>query len=106
MNYRYIRDLHAGDPRALLRLAVHLPNLGRLYWRLFSDRRVGLAPKAILVAGLVYFICPLDLIPDFPLIGLGWLDDLVVMALAASAFIRLCPPRIVEEHVKLIDEGG
>jgi len=40
--------------------------LVRLYWRLFVDRRVGLAPKAILVAGLVYFICPLDLIPIFP----------------------------------------
>ena len=106
MNYRYIRDLHTGQPAALARLIVQLPNLVRLYWRLMRDPRVSLVPKVVLVAGILYFLLPFDLLPDFPLIGLGWLDDLVIVALALSAFVRLCPARVVQEHVQLIDEGG
>ena len=106
MNMRYVRDLAARDPWAVARFLSHLPNLVRLHWRLFCDRRVSLPTKALLVAGVVYFIMPLDLIPDFPLLGLGWLDDIVVLTLTAQAFMRLCSPRVVQEHVRLIDEGG
>jgi len=96
-----------GGPGSNLRtrLLLHLPHFIKLYWRLFTDRRISLLPKAILVAGLVYLVVPLDLIPDFPLVGLGWLDDMVVMVLALQLFIRLAPRRIVEEHVQLIDQG-
>ena len=106
MNMQFARDLAARDPWAMLRLVSHAPNLVRLYWRLLRDPRVSLPAKAVLLAGVAYFVSPLDLIPDFPLIGLGWLDDIVVMMLAGQMFIRLCPPRVVEEHVRLIDEGG
>jgi len=88
-----------------LRLLLNLPKLIKLYWRVFTDRRVSLLPKAILVAGIAYFVIPIDLIPDFPLIGLGQIDDLVVLVLALRGFIALAPRTVVEEHVRLIDEG-
>jgi uncharacterized membrane protein YkvA (DUF1232 family) len=106
MNMRFVRDLAARDPWAIIRLASHAPNLVRLYWRLLRDPRVSLPAKAVLLAGVVYFISPLDLLPDFPLIGLGWTDDILVMMIAGQLFIRLCPPRVVDEHVRLLDEGG
>jgi uncharacterized membrane protein YkvA (DUF1232 family) len=106
MNMRFMRDLVARDPWAMARFVTHLPNLVRLHWRLLCDRRVSLAAKAVLLAGVAYFVMPLDLIPDYPLIGLGWLDDVVVLTLTAQTFMRLCPPRVVQEHVRLIDEGG
>ena len=106
MNYQYLKDLQAGSPAAIARLVVHLPNILRLHWRLLWDRRVGLAPKLLLAVGVLYFLLPLDLIPEFPLGPVGWLDDLVVIGLASSAFLRLCPPRVVQEHVELIDQGG
>jgi len=92
-----------GDFR--MRMLMHLPNFIRLYWRLLIDRRVSVVPKLVLVAGVVYFISPLDLIPDFPLVGLGQVDDVAVALAALQLFIRMCPRAIVEEHVRLIDEG-
>ena len=106
MNFGFVGRVLAREPQALWRLAAHAPNLIRLYWRLLMDPRVGWWAKGVLLAGVVYFVFPLDLIPDFPLIGLGWTDDLIVMALCAHFFVRLCPPRVVQEHVRLLDEGS
>lgn len=93
------------NPLAVARLLVHIPNFIKLYCRLFKDRRVSWLPKAILIAGILYLIVPIDLITDFAA-PVGWLDDTVVLILAAKAFIRLCPRRVVQEHVELIDQGG
>ena len=93
------------NPLATIRLLLHIPNFIRLYWRLFNDRRVSWLPKAILAAGILYFIVPIDMITDFAL-PVGYLDDIVVLIVAVKAFIRLCPQRVVQEHVELIDQGG
>ena len=90
------------DPRTV----VHMPNLIKLYWRLFRDPRVSWVAKLVIVAGVVYVIVPLDLIPDWPVPFAGYLDDALILALTAKGFIRLCPPNVVREHVMLIDQGG
>ncbi len=94
------------SPAGRLRLLLHLPNLIKLFWRLLRDRRVGLLPKIIFLAGVAYFIIPLDLIPDFPLVGLGQIDDFAVLLVASRLFIALAPRNVVEEHVHLIDSGA
>jgi len=94
------------SPAGKMRLLAHLPHLLRLYWRVFTDRRVSLLPKLVLVAGLLYFVIPLDLIPDFPLVGLGQTDDIIVLILTSRMFIAMAPRSVVEEHVRLIDEGA
>ena len=93
------------NPLSLARFLIHLPNFIKLYWRLFTDRRVPLLPKIILVLGIAYVLVPTDLLPDL-LAPLGLLDDAAVMIIAAKGFIALCPRRIVDEHVQLIDKGG
>lgn len=97
---------HFTSPTGKLRLLTHLPNLIKLYWRVFTDRRVSVLPKLVLIVGIAYFIFPLDLIPDFPLVGLGQMDDLVVLVGAARLFISMSPRTVVEEHVRLIDQGS
>jgi len=87
-----------------LRFLLHLPNFVKLYWRLLHDNRVSLFPKLLLAAAIIYAISPLDLMPD-SLVFIGWLDDIVLVALALRAFIPLCPRAVVREHVQLIDEG-
>jgi uncharacterized membrane protein YkvA (DUF1232 family) len=94
------------SPGGKMRLLWHLPNLIKLYWRVFTDRRVSILPKLVLVAGVVYFLVPFDLLPDFPLIGLGQVDDLAVLILALRGFISLSPRVVVEEHVRLLDGGA
>lgn len=89
-----------------LHYLIHAPNFIRLFWRLLWDPRVSVLAKLPLVIGLIYFVAPVDAIPDFPLVGLGWMDDVVVLYLGALAFVRLCPRNVVSEHVRLIDQGG
>ena len=83
---------------------LHLPNVIRLYWRLFRDPRVSLWPKAFLLAAVAYVALPFDLIPDvIPFIG--EVDDLAVLIVAGRWFIQWCPADVVREHVQRIDAG-
>ena len=72
----------------------------RLAWRLFQDSRVPGWVKMIPFAGLLYFLSPIDLIPDWALPGLGEVDDVVLLILAVKMFIDLSPPGIVREHLQ------
>ena len=81
----------------------HLPNFAKLYWRLFQDPRVPLRAKAIMVVAALYFVSPLDLVPNLIYPLLGTMDDLVIAWVALKWFLSLCPPDVVQEHVKQID---
>lgn len=72
----------------------------RLGWRLLKDQRVPGWVKLIPAAGLIYFLSPIDLIPDFALPGLGEVDDVVMLVLALKMFLDLSPPAIVREHLE------
>ncbi len=52
------------------------------------------------LATLVYLFLPVDLLPD-PVLGLGQVDDLVLILLGLKMFVSLCPPDVVAEL-----EGG
>ena len=76
---------------------MFLPNMARLLGRLLTDVRVPTAEKALFVAAIVYFISPIDLIPDiFPFIG--QVDDIYVIALTLLRLVNRSDERIVREH--------
>ena len=77
----------------------NLVNQARLVWRLFQDRRVSGWVKLIPIAGLVYLLSPIDLLPDLLLPGLGELDDLTIILVSLKMFVDLAPPEIVREHL-------
>jgi uncharacterized membrane protein YkvA (DUF1232 family) len=72
----------------------------RLAWRLLRDSRLPGWVKLIPVAGLIYLISPIDLIPDLMLPGVGEIDDLAVLLIALKMFIELSPPGLVREHLQ------
>jgi uncharacterized membrane protein YkvA (DUF1232 family) len=72
----------------------------KLIFRLLGDRRVSPWLKIIPVAGIAYLLSPLDLIPDIALPIIGELDDAAILWLTNYLFIELCPPNVVQEHVK------
>jgi len=72
----------------------------RLAWRVLNDRRVPAWVKLIPVAGLIYLVSPIDLIPDLMLPGLGELDDIAVLILAVKMFLDFSPPGVVNEHLE------
>jgi uncharacterized membrane protein YkvA (DUF1232 family) len=72
----------------------------KLIFRLLGDRRVSPWLKIIPVAGIAYLFSPLDIIPDIALPIIGELDDAAILWLTNYLFIELCPPNVVQEHVK------
>jgi len=86
--WRYLR---------LAQLVWKLPTYARLIWGLARDPRTPLHLKAILVAGLVYLVTPIDIIPDAVPI-LGQADDLTVLLLVLDLFVANAPAAVREEH--------
>ncbi|NLG50365.1 MAG: DUF1232 domain-containing protein [Chloroflexi bacterium] len=66
-------------------------------WKLFLDRRVPTWIKSIPVLSALYVLWPIDILAD-PVLGLGQLDDLAIVALGIRLFIGLCPPALVAQH--------
>jgi uncharacterized membrane protein YkvA (DUF1232 family) len=84
-----------------LRLLVDVVQHARLVWRLFWDRRVPLAAKLVVPAAVAALVSPIDLIPDVlvGILGLGVVDDLALLLIAARLVVALAPPEVVAEHL-------
>lgn len=76
---------------------MFLPNMAKLLGRLLKDTRVPTTEKALFLGAIVYFVSPIDLIPDiFPFIG--QVDDIYVIALTLLRLINRSDATVVREH--------
>jgi len=80
----------------------------KLIARLMGDRRVNFFIKFLPLASLAYLIWPFDLIA-LPIIGA--LDDAAILWIGSTLFVELCPPDVVQEHMRelssnLTDDSG
>jgi len=73
----------------------------KLILRLMGDSRVSFLAKAIPIGTLIYVISPIDLIMGIP--GLDAIDDVAVVGLGYYFFIEMCPPAVVQEHLKALE---
>lgn len=77
---------------------LFLPDLFYLMIKLLFDREVPTQNKGALLAGILYIMSPVDLLPDFlPIVG--WMDDLVVAILALNKFLDV-DDDIIKEKVE------
>jgi len=90
--------------RRFSQLVWNLPSFCRLFLRLIKDERVAFGAKLVIVGVVAYMALPTDFIPDL-FLGLGQLDDLVVLFSGLKLFLRLCPPEVVQEHLRAISAG-
>jgi uncharacterized membrane protein YkvA (DUF1232 family) len=72
----------------------------RLAWRLLRDARVPGWAKMIPIAGVLYLLSPIDLLPEAVVPLLGEVDDVVILMLAVKLFVDLSPPGVVREHLR------
>jgi uncharacterized membrane protein YkvA (DUF1232 family) len=72
----------------------------KLILRLIGDRRVNPLVKLIPIAGLIYWVSPIDLISGIP--GLSAVDDVAILWFTQYMFIELCPPEVVREISSLL----
>jgi hypothetical protein len=66
----------------------------KLILRLMKDPRVNPLVKLLPIGALVYLFAP-DLVP-------GPLDDAAVIWLGSYLFVELCPPEVVQEHMRAL----
>jgi len=90
------------SPRTLPR---YLANGARTFFRLVKDRRTPNLARSVLAAALVYWLVPIDLIPDESVIP-GFVDDLVIAVSAAKGFIYLCPDALIATHAAAVEAEG
>ena len=69
----------------------------KLLARLMTDRRISTRHKVLVGAVAAYVVAPIDLIPDF-VIGIGHLDDVVLVSLAIDHLLSGTDEAIVREH--------
>ena len=79
-------------------LLLFLPDLFVLLFRLAQDPRVPVGSKALALAGIGYVLSPIDLLPEFLFGPIGFADDLLVAAAAASRIINNVHPDLVRAH--------
>ena len=72
----------------------------KLILRLMGDRRVNPFIKLLPIASLAYLISPIDFIPGIAFPVIGAVDDVALVTMGAYLFIELCPPDVVEEHMR------
>lgn len=70
----------------------------KLILRLMGDNRVNPLLKLIPVGSLVYLLFPLD-VP-------GPIDDAAILWLGLYLFVEMCPPGVVEEHLRALSGGS
>ena len=83
--------------RAVKQIVLFVPNIMRLTVALARDDRVPARAKVMLGAAAVYFVSPVDLIPDWIPV-LGQLDDAVLAMLVIDMTLNYVDPEIVREH--------
>ena len=79
------------------------PGKFRLAWKLLTDRRVPPAAKSLVALMIFYPLMPFDLIPDW-IPGLGQMDDIVVLVIGAWLFSMVCPPDVLNDLIKHVEE--
>lgn len=92
------------DPNKQLSFFSGLVKQLKLVWLLFRDERVSLWTKSVLPLSLLYIVSPIDFLPDF-FLGLGQLDDLGVILLGITLFVKLCPPELVNHYLDQLEYG-
>jgi uncharacterized membrane protein YkvA (DUF1232 family) len=87
--------------------ASYIVEKALLLYALLTVRDTPAWVRALVVAALAYLINPLDLMPD-ALVGIGFTDDLAVLALALERVSRYVTPAVRDRAKALAPEwlGG
>ena len=75
----------------------------KLILKLMGDSRVSPWVKLIPIGAVAYLISPVDIIMGIP--GIAAFDDAAVLWAGSTLFVELCPPNVVQEHMRAIDSN-
>jgi uncharacterized membrane protein YkvA (DUF1232 family) len=87
----------AGRRSAARELATLIPNLVVLFRGLLGDPRVPRSSKVWIWIAIVWFVSPIDLIPEFIPVA-GPLDDAIVAALVLRHVLKRTDRQVLSDH--------
>src|SRR5512147_2495805 len=70
----------------------------KLILKLMGDPRVSPWVKLVPIGAFIYLVSPVDIIMGIP--GIDALDDAAVLWIGSTLFVELCPPEVVQEHMR------
>jgi uncharacterized membrane protein YkvA (DUF1232 family) len=85
------------DTGPMVDLIKRLPRYARITAALARDPHVPPRSKAMLGAGALYLVSPIDLVPGIIPVA-GQIDDLYVVLTGLQQAIRACPAPVIERH--------
>ncbi|MGM0897953.1 MAG: YkvA family protein [Bacillota bacterium] len=74
------------------------PDLFHLLTRLMLDGRIDKKSKAYVGAGILYFMAPVDLIPEVLIGPAGYMDDVIVAVYVINTVLNRFPKEVITEH--------
>lgn len=80
----------------------NLVNQFKLIFRLIGDKRVSFLAKLVPLGAFAYLLMPADHAPNVVLPVIGVVDDAAILWLGSYIFTELCPPEVVDEHMKAL----
>jgi uncharacterized membrane protein YkvA (DUF1232 family) len=94
-NWHQSPDGHKG---AFADFILFAPDFFHLICKLIADQEVSINDKANLGLVLVYFISPIDFLPEAIAGPLGYTDDIALCVLALNKMINHTDPEILRKH--------
>ena len=88
----------AGENHKYANLLMWAPDLFHLLIKLSLDKRVAVDDKILLGAVIVYFVSPIDLLPEGLIGPVGYVDDIALAAWAIDRIIQNAGARAVKDH--------
>ncbi|WP_033542421.1 YkvA family protein [Planococcus sp. CAU13] len=87
-----------GKGSKFLKYVMFAPDFFHLLAKLMLDGRIEAKSKSMIGAGILYFISPIDLMPEALLGPVGFADDVVVAVYIINTLLNKYPKEIIMSH--------
>ncbi|MDF2067003.1 DUF1232 domain-containing protein [Bacillus sp. Cr_A10] len=74
------------------------PDLFHLLVKAMVDNRIDTKSKTLIGSGILYFITPIDVLPEGLVGPGGFIDDIIVATFVINMLLNKFSPDIIEEH--------
>lgn len=88
---------HINVPYNIRKIILSAPDLFYLVWKLTFTKEIKGEHKKKFAYALLYFISPIDIVPDF-IPAIGHLDDVIVVCYALNAVLNEVEEKYIQEY--------
>ncbi len=91
-------DSKGGSASKFAPYLLFAPDLFHLLTKSMMDNRIDGKSKALIGSGILYFITPIDIMPEGLIGPGGFMDDIIVATFVVNMLLNKFSPSILEEH--------